>query len=97
MTSVASKSVACKLKPKIVLTYLLYSQIMHKLLIVKIEEYGLSFFFIFFLYFIFLSIYFYFSIFRTLGLGLEVICHTVTPVTSDDMVTTLIIGLKRKK
>ena len=39
----------------------------------------------------------HFSIFRTLGLGLEVICHTVTPVTSDGMVTTLIMGLERKE
>jgi len=33
-----------------------------------------------FVYFIFLS-YFYFSIFRTVGLGSEVIGHTVTSVT----------------
>jgi len=35
-----------------------------------------------------------FSIFRTLGLGLEVIGHTVI---SDGMVTTLITGLERRK
>ena len=51
-----------------------------------------SFYFPFKLFFIFL-----FSIFRTLGLGLEVIGHMVTPVTTDGVVTTLIIGLKRRK
>ena len=38
-----------------------------------------------------------FSIFRTWGLGLEVIGHTVTSVTSDGIITTLIMRLKRKK
>ena len=47
-------------------------------------------------YFIFQFI-FYFSIFRTLGLGLEVISHTITSITFDGVVTTLIIGLKRRK
>ena len=37
-----------------------------------------------------------FSDFRTLGLELEVIGHTVTSVTSDGMVTILIIGLKKE-
>jgi len=50
-----------------------------------------------FLFFIFFSIILYFSIFRTLGSGLEVIGHTVTSVTSDGVITTLIMGLKRKK
>ena len=63
---------------------------------VKIKEYRLSFFY-FLSHFIFLSIYFHFSIFRTLGLGLEVICHTVTPVTPDGVVTALITELGRKK
>ena len=54
-----------------------------------------QFLFIFFLIFIFFSIFFFqFSIFRTQGLGLEVIGHTVT---SDGMVTTLITGLKRRE
>ena len=50
-------------------------------------------------YFLFFSFHFIFdfSIFRTLGLGLEVIGHTVTSVLSDSVVTTLIIGLKKKK
>jgi len=52
-------------------------------------------FYYFLLLFLFLFI-FIFSIFRTLGLGLEVICHTVTSVTSDGVVTTLIIGLKKE-
>ena len=45
------------------------------------------------------SFLFYFSIFRTLGLGLglEVIGHTVTPVTSDSVVTILIIEFERKE
>ena len=38
-----------------------------------------------------------FSIFRTLELGLEVIGHTVTSVTSDGVVTTLITRLKKRK
>jgi len=50
----------------------------------------LSFYFIFDLFLIF-------PIFRALGLGLEVINHTVTLVTSDGIVTTLITGLKRRK
>jgi len=49
-----------------------------------------SFYFIFYFYF-------YFSIFRTLGLGLEVIGHNVTSVTSDSIVTTLITGLERRE
>ena len=55
---------------------------------VKIEEYVLSFF---------LYSYFIFSIFRTLGLGLGVICHTVTSVTSDSVVTALITKLERSE
>ena len=55
-----------------------------------------SFYFLSHFYFIF-NLFFIFSIFRTLGLGLEVICHTVTSVTSDSVVTTLIIGLKRRE
>jgi len=37
------------------------------------------------------------SIFRTRGIGVEVIGHTVTSVTSDGGVTKLIIGLKRRE
>ena len=54
-------------------------------------------YYILFFHFCFLLIILHFSIFRTLGLGLEVIRHTVTSVTSDGMITTLIIELKRKK
>ena len=43
------------------------------------------------------SFYFLFSIFRTLGLGLEVIGHMVIPVTTDSVITTLITELKRRK
>jgi len=57
---------------------------------VKIEEYVLSFF-------LYSHFIFYFSIFRTLGLGLGVICHTVTSVTSDGVVTALITKLKRNE
>jgi len=49
-------------------------------------------FFIFHLHF--LLIILHFSIFRTLGLELEVIGHTIT---SDGVVTTLITGHERKK
>jgi len=66
-------------------------------MIVKIEKCGFSFFFIFFLILFFFQFISHFSIFRTLGLGLKVICHTVTPVTSDGVVTTLIIKLERKE
>jgi len=64
---------------------------------VKIKECRLSFFFIFFLILFFFQVIFHFSIFRTLGLGLEVISHTVTSVTTDGVVTILIIGLKKRK
>ena len=53
--------------------------------------------FIFFLFFHLFLIILHFSIFRTLGLELEVIGHTVISVTSDGMVTTLITGLERRK
>jgi len=45
-------------------------------------------------HFLFLLIILHFSIFKTLGLVLEVISHTVT---SDGVVTTLIMGCKKKK
>jgi len=45
-------------------------------------------------HFLFLLIILHFSIFKTLGLVLEVISHTVT---SDGVITTLITGCKRKK
>ena len=47
-------------------------------------------------YFLF-NLFFIFSIFRTLGLESEVIGYTVTSVTSDGVVTTLITELKRRK
>ena len=55
-----------------------------------------SFYFLSHFYFLF-NLFFIFSIFRTLGLGLEVIGHTVTSVTSDGVVTTLIMGLEIRK
>ena len=58
---------------------------------IKIIESKLSFFLFYF------QFIFHFSIFRILGLGLEVISHTVTSVTSDGVVTTLIMELKRRK
>ena len=57
----------------------------------------MDFIFISFLFLFSFKIILYFVIFRTLGLGLEVISHTVTSVTSDDVVTILIMGLKRRK
>jgi len=45
-------------------------------------------------HFLFLLIILHFSIFRTLGLGLEVIGHTIT---SDGVVTILIMEHERKK
>ena len=56
-------------------------------LTVKIAESGLSFSLFSYSYFHFFLIYFHFSIFRTLGLGLEEIGHAVTSVTSDGVVT----------
>jgi len=64
---------------------------------VRIVKSRLSFLLFSFLIFIFISIYFIFSIFRTWGLGLEVIGHTITSVTSDDVITTLIMRLKKRK
>ena len=43
------------------------------------------------------DLFFIFLFLEHWGLGLEVICHTVTSVTSDSVVTTLIIGLERRK
>jgi len=64
---------------------------------VKIKESGLSFFyFLSHFYFIF-DLFFIVSIFRTMGIGEEVIGHTVTSVTSDSVVTTLITELKKRK
>jgi len=54
-------------------------------------------FFIFFIILFYFQFIFHFPIFETLRLGLEVICHTVTSVTSDGMVTALIIGLERRE
>jgi len=64
---------------------------------VRKQNNGLQFILFYFFIFIFISIILYISIFRTLELGLEVIGHTVTSVTFDSMVTTLITGLERKK
>jgi len=50
-----------------------------------------------FLFYFPCNLFFYFSIFRTLGLGLEVIGHTVTSVTIDGVVTALITRLERKE
>jgi len=52
--------------------------------------------FIFIFIFIFI-LHFLIIIFRTLGIGLGVIGHTVTSVTSDGVVTILITELERRK
>ena len=62
--------------------------------IIKVDL--VSLYFLSHFYFLF-DLFFIFSIFRTMGLGLEVICHTVTLVTSDSIVTTLIMKLKKRK
>jgi len=59
-----------------------------------LDNYGLSFFLFYFLILFSFDLFFHLSIFRTLGLELEVIGHTVTSVTSDGRVTTLIMGLR---
>ena len=66
----------------------------YKVSFVKIAKSGLSFFLFSFSFLFSFQFIFYFSIFRNLGLGLEVIGHTVT---SDGMITTLIIRLERRK
>ena len=67
------------------------------ILIVKIEECRLSFSLFSFLFYFPFNLFFHFSIFRTLRLELEVICHTVTSVTSDGVVTALITGLEKRE
>jgi len=52
-----------------------------KVLGVKIARSGLYLFYFSFLFLFFFGFTFYFSIFRTVGLGSEVIGHTVTSVT----------------
>jgi len=64
---------------------------------VKITESRLSFFLFSFSLLFSYQFIFHFSIFRTMGLGLEVIGHTVTSVTSNSVLTTLITGLKRRE
>ena len=59
------------------------------MLVLRSQKVDLAFPYFFYSHFYFLLIYFHFSIFRTLGLGLEVIDHTVTSVISDGMVTTI--------
>ena len=63
----------------------------------RAKKVDLIFFFIFFLFHFPCNLFFYFSIFRTLGLGLEVIGHTVTSVTIDDVVTALIMRLEKRE
>ena len=63
----------------------------------KSQKIDLVFFnFLSYFNFLFNSFSIFFT-FRTLGLGFEVISHTVTSVTFDGVVTTLITGLERKK
>jgi len=64
---------------------------------VRKQNNGLQLILFSFFIFILFSIILHLSIFRTLGLGLEVIGYTVTSVTFDGVVTTLITGLKKKK
>ena len=65
--------------------------------VVKIKDCGLSFSLFSFFILFFLIYFFIFSIFRNLGLGIEVIGHTVTSVTFDGMVTASVIRLKIRK
>ena len=64
---------------------------------IKIKESRLSFFYFLSHFYFLFYLFFIVSIFRTLGIGEEVIGYTVTSVTSDSMVTTLIMELKRRK
>ena len=64
--------------------------------IIRIQNNGLHFYFIFFIFISFLIIL-HFSIFRALRLGLEVIGYTVTSVTSDGVITILIMELERRE
>jgi len=65
--------------------------------LVRKQNDRLQFILFYFILIIFILIILYLFIFRTLGLGLEVICHTVTSVTFNGVVTTLITGLEKKK
>ena len=63
----------------------------------KVDLVSFSFFyFLSYFYFLF-YLFFIVSIFRTMGIGEEVIVHTVISVISDSVVTTLITELKRRK
>ena len=64
---------------------------------IKTAESKLCFFLFSFSFLFLFDLFFIFSIFRTLGLGLDVICHNVTSVTSDGVVTTLITELERRE
>ena len=63
----------------------------------RLQKVDLVFFLFSFSFLFSFQFIFNFLIFRTLGLGLEVISYTVTLVTSDSVITTLITGLKRRK
>jgi len=63
----------------------------------RAKKVDLIFSLFFFLFYFPYNLFFYFSIFRTLGLGLEVICHTVTSVTIGGVVTALITRLERRE
>ena len=67
------------------------------LLSVKITESGLRFFLFSFSFLFYFRFIFHCFYFQNSGLGLKVICHTVTSVTSDGVVTTLIMELKRRE
>jgi len=74
-------------------SFLTFETFLTKLISVKIKELDLVFSsFSFSFYF---QVIFIFLFLETLGLGLEVISHTVTSVTSDGVVTTLIMRLGR--
>ena len=60
------------------------------MLCVKITESGLSLF-------LFSFLFLFVSIFRTLVSGVDMICHTVTSVTSDGAITTLIMELEKRE
>jgi len=64
---------------------------------IRVQNNGLYFILFYFFHFHFHLIILHFSIFRTMGLGLEVISHTVTPVTSNGMIITLIMELKKRE
>ena len=71
--------------------------IQNEALILRSKKVDLVFSSFSFLFYFSYNLFFIFLFLETLGLGLEVIGHTITLVTSDGVVTALITGLERRE